>query len=340
MPWLLKYKIDHVAFWLFTILFHAYTRIDLINTSGALAFLSEVIIRNLILALVIYVTLQRVMPLLTTGKALQAILIIVVCILIYVILKDIHDTYLVRLNSSREAEQDLLNTSFYNLSIVLFYLAFASTLHFSKEWYLQREQMRKIELEKLNTELDYLRAQINPHFLFNSINTIYFQIDKENKAARETLDKFSAMLRYQLYECSGNEIAIEKEIKYLQSYVDLQRLRLNQNFLVTFNVDDEIRNFNVPPLLFIPFIENAFKHVSHFSNRINEIHITIKRNESILIFDVRNTNEDQQTEPATEGGIGLKNISRRLELLYGSRYELRVNDQSDYFTIHLTIPIV
>jgi LytS/YehU family sensor histidine kinase len=122
--------------------------------------------------------------------------------------------------------------------------------------------------------------------------------------------------------------------------VDLQKLRLNQNFLVTFHVEADIKNFTVPPLLFIPFIENVFKHVSHFSNRINEIHIILTRNKNDLIFEVRNTKEDQQTDSATAGGIGLKNISRRLELLYGQRYELRVNDQADYFTIHFTIPIV
>lgn len=335
----LRYKLDHIAFWVFTVLFHAYTRYDLVNTSGVGVFLSEVFIRNILLAGVIYMTILKAIPFLTEGKKLQGLGIIISSIIVYVALKDAHDIYLSGANASIAEKQSLLNNSFYNLSIVLFYLAFASTLHLSKQWFIQRDQMRKMEIEKLNTELDYLRAQMNPHFLFNSINTIYFQIDKQNIAARETLNKFSDMLRYQLYECNGNEIAIEKEIKYLRSYADLQRLRMNENHLVTFHVDDSIKNFKLPPLLFIPFIENAFKHVSHFNDRKNEIHIQLTRIDNHLTLEVANTKEEQAAEPKDEGGIGLKNISRRLELLYDTRFELQIHNLSVYFKVHLTVPI-
>ena len=103
------------------------------------------------------------------------------------------------------------------------------------------ELIRKIELEKLNTELEYLKAQINPHFLFNSLNTVFFQIDKQNTAARETLSKFSDMLRYQLYECNGKEIAIEKEIQYLKNYVELQRLRKDEHHDIQFTFSEELK---------------------------------------------------------------------------------------------------
>src|SRR6185436_2346140 len=109
-------------------------------------------------------------------------------------------------------------------------------LQLSREWYMQRELIRRIEVEKLNTELDYLKAQMNPHFLFNSINTIFFQINKENTEARETLGKFSDMLRYQLYECNGPSIAVEKELAYLKNYVDLQKLRRDRKDVIEFTV--------------------------------------------------------------------------------------------------------
>src|SRR5690606_22905121 len=119
--------------------------------------------------------------------------------------------------------------------------------------------IRKMELEKVNAELEYLKAQVNPHFLFNSINTIYFQIDRHNELARNSLSGFSDMLRYQLYECNGTEIGIEKEIRYLKNYVSLQRMRKDENYLIFFEEHGDLTGFNVPPLLLIPFVENAFK---------------------------------------------------------------------------------
>ena len=131
-------------------------------------------------------------------------------------------------------KQSIFYNTFYNFSIALFYLSFTLALALSKNWYKQQQLLQKIQVEKLETELRYLKAQMNPHFLFNSINTIYFQIDKNNVEARESLQKFSELLRYQLYECNEEAIAIEKEIEYLKSYIDLQRLRKKKNYNILF----------------------------------------------------------------------------------------------------------
>lgn len=335
-----QYKVDHILFWVFTVFFHGYTRASWIDKAGIAQFFLEIIVRNGLLACAIYITLFYSIPRFADGKKIgQGVLGVLFAIAIYVIGKNLHDAYFYGEVLGDKERQSLFDNTLYNFSIVLFYLAFAVTLFLSKQWFLQREQMRRMELEKLNTELDYLRAQMNPHFLFNSINTIYFQIDKQNSAARETLNKFSDMLRYQLYECNGNEIEVEKEIKYLRSYVELQRLRMNENYLVTFHVDDSIKNFKVAPLLFTPFIENAFKHISHFADRKNEIHITLKQKEQSLNLEVTNTKEEQPVTPKEDGGIGLKNIRRRLELLYNTQYELLIDNRSDYFKVYLSIPI-
>src|SRR5690606_23409504 len=116
--------------------------------------------------------------------------------------------------------------------------AFTLALELSKRWYQQQLLLHKIQNEKLEAELQYLKAQLNPHFLFNCINSIFFQINKENAAARESLQQFSDLLRYQLYECNGEQILIEKEMMYLKSYVDLQRLRKN-NGRIFFNAHDD-----------------------------------------------------------------------------------------------------
>jgi LytS/YehU family sensor histidine kinase len=210
-------------------------------------------------------------------------------------------------------------------------------LQLSREWYAQRELIRKIEIEKLNAELDYLKAQINPHFLFNSINTIYFQIDKQNQLARETLSSFSEMLRYQLYECNGSTIPVEKEINYLRNYVGLQRMRKDENYSIVFDTSEDLRGFSIAPLLLIPFVENAFKHVSHFTKG-NEIRIELSKEKNIFCFNVFNT-KDKQKHEDREGGIGLRNVQRRLQLIYNGRHTLNLRDLPESFQVLLTLQV-
>lgn len=328
-----RYHLDHVLFWVLTIGFHAYTQWFRIEGVGA--FVQEIVVRNALLAVVIYFNLLIVFPRINRGRVLTGAILLICSLVFYAIVKHVHDVYLCE---HPEAHVDFIHSAFYNFSIVIFYLAFATALHLSKQWYIQRELLQRIKVERLNSELEYLKAQMNPHFLFNSINTIFFQINKENTEARETLGKFSDMLRYQLYECNGNEIAIEKELAYLKNYVELQKLRRNADDTVEFTVSDTLKNFFLPPLLLIPFIENAFKHVSNFTDRKNEVKISLGKDDSMLSLRVTNTTDQQtSTEP---GGIGLKNVTRRLELLYPNRHTLDVQQTPDRFDVHLTLELL
>jgi sensor histidine kinase YesM len=335
-----RYKIDHVLFWLLTIFFHAYTQQGLIEKEGPGIFLIEIIVRNGLLACSIYLTILLAIPKLTNEKHVhQGIIILFAATVIYVAGKNAHDTFLLGNLPTNNFRQGFFRNTFYNLSIIVFYQAFASTLYLSKQWYEQREQMRRMQVEKLNTELDYLRAQLNPHFLFNSINTIYFLIDKKNQAARDTLVKFSEMLRYQLYECTAQTIDIEKEIQYLKNYTALQQLRMNDNFTVQFICHSSLNGFSIPPLLMLPLVENAFKHVSHFTNRKNEISIQLTLNHQHLQLHIANTKEPYPVLKET-GGIGLRNVKRRLELIYGDQYQLKTQNTIDHYSITLEIPIL
>lgn len=336
MPRFFQYRLDHILFWVLTVFFHAYTRLPWISKAGAGQFVLELLIRNGLLACSIYLTLSYAIPYFTQGKRTAGTLGILVALGIYVLGKNAHDVYFYGHVMGNPAQQFFFHNTLYNLSIVIFYLAFATTLHLSKQWYLQREQIRKIEMEKLNTELEYLRAQINPHFLFNSINTIYFQIDKQNQQARDTLEKFSEMLRYQLYDCSGNQIEIEKEISYLRNYITLQQLRLGNNHQVQFSAHT-LTGFNIPPLLLIPFVENSFKHVSHFANKHNEIKIELSCAAKTLNLRCYNTTEPVSAK--ADGGIGLKNVTRRLELLYARNYSLKIDSSEGSYAVSLQIPI-
>ncbi|MDQ6763633.1 MAG: histidine kinase [Bacteroidota bacterium] len=204
-----------------------------------------------------------------------------------------------------------------------------------------KAQKRMVEMgkEKAEAELDFLKQQINPHFLFNSLNSVYFLIDKKNEEARDALHRFSEMLRYQLYECNGEKIPVEKEMDYLKDYVNLQRLRKGENYQITFNQSKHIKDFLIEPLLLIPFVENSFKHLSHSDTEKNEVHIEVSRENNWMQFKVVNTVSDDRINQDKKEGIGLVNVKRRLELLYPGKYLLDIVEDKDWYKVNLKIAI-
>jgi two-component system, LytTR family, sensor kinase len=338
MQTFLRYKGDHILFWVATVSFHIYTRLDIITLAGFGPFVGEVLVRNGLLASIIYANLLFFIPTYARkGRSGSYVLSLLVSFLFYVALKNLHDVYLYGQVLERAEYLDFFRNTFYNFSIALFYMAFSVALHLSSEWFVQQELIRKIELEKVNTELEYLKAQLNPHFLFNSLNTVFFQIDCQNSVARNTLLSFSEMLRYQLYECNGHEIPVEKEMTYLQNYVELQRSRLEDNYRVSF-IQNDVTDFRIAPLLLIPFVENAFKHVSHLPTD-NEIRIELWKNGSAFNMEIFNTCDPEQMTNSNGHGIGIKNVKRRLDLLYPSQYNLEFRKRPGSFQVKLEIMI-
>lgn len=202
-----------------------------------------------------------------------------------------------------------------------------------------QKKIAELAKEKAEAELNFLKSQINPHFLFNSLNSVYFLIDKNNPEAREALHKFSDMLRYQLYEAGGDKIPIEKEISYLRDYVHLQQLRKDENYKVKLNCSPEVKNFSIEPLLLISFVENAFKHISHKADGTNFIQLDLTRSNGNFEFMIENTCESGINNKEQSGGIGMKNVKRRLELLYPATHELVVENKPETFKVNLKLKI-
>ncbi len=188
------------------------------------------------------------------------------------------------------------------------------------------QQLQEAESEKVRTELAFLRAQINPHFLFNVLNTIYFQIQKENSEARNSVEKLSEMLRYQLYECTTDMIDISRELAYIENYVAVQKLRMEAGTNLQLKLPGDIGSFKIAPLLILPLVENAFKHLSNFKDPTqNKLHITIyKEKDSQFVVDVVNTYNplDNTKQSGSSTGLGLKNLDRRLALLYPGKHSI------------------
>jgi two-component system LytT family sensor kinase len=225
----------------------------------------------------------------------------------------------------------LLNIAFWTIVIL--------AVHLVIEKIRFRKYIDTIEKEKTKNELDFLKAQFNPHFLFNSINSIYGHIDKTNPTARNMLLTFSEMLRYQLYECNVDSISIDKEIHYMRNYVALQQIRKEEDLVVRMSVSKEIKGFNIAPLLFIGFIENAFKYVSTAADE-NKVEISLdKKEENVVSFRVFNTKERNTGNAIKDSGIGIANVRRRLELLYPGRHDLQITDAEKTYEVNLEIQL-
>ena len=200
-----------------------------------------------------------------------------------------------------------------------------------------QRHMRTVEHQRLESELQYLKAQVNPHFLFNAINSVYFLIKKDPDKASETLIKLSDLLRFQLYDCSDEVIAIEKELEYLQNYIALEKLRKGDKIKVEYTPEGNLAGFQIAPFLLIPFLENAFKFVSNNGNGLNEIRFRLTRTDDRLTAVFYNTHDALPKGPV--GGIGLKNVKRRLELLYPNRHTLDIEQTPNTYTVTLTLTL-
>lgn len=211
-----------------------------------------------------------------------------------------------------------------------------SMLYVTQKWAEQQEQVKNSQISQLQTELKYLRLQVNPHFLFNGLNTIYGSIDRSNSSARNILVQFSDLLRYNLYDADVDLIAIEKEAKHLRNYVALQKARSNDNLEVELDIIYTDGDVKVAPLIFMTFVENAFKYASRSDKAINRVLISLKQIPGKISFECTNTYDEGE---ASTGGIGLTNATRRLELLYKGKYQLDIKHENNIYTVQLTLSI-
>ncbi len=194
---------------------------------------------------------------------------------------------------------------------------------------------QKLEKQRLESELQYLKAQVNPHFLFNAINSVYFLIRKDPNVAAETLIKLSDLLRFQLYDCSEDKIPVEKEMEYLRNFVELEKIRKGGKVKVSFEISEGTSGLMIAPFMLIPFLENAFKHVSTYSDKENFIQVSISRHADSLKASFLNSSDNLVRHEV--GGIGLKNVKRRLELLYPAKHVLAIKDEAEIFEVDLTL---
>ena len=195
--------------------------------------------------------------------------------------------------------------------------------------------LEKLEKDKINEELKYLKNQIHPHFLFNALNTIYFQMDESVANAKQSVEKFSNLLRYRLYDNREEKTTLQKELDFISDYISFERLRHSEDLKLKVTLPENVEGIKTYPFLFMPFLENAFK----FLGGDKMIELTIEVSNSKLRMTVKNSVDAVVAKETKKGGIGLTNLKRRLELLYPGKHELVHGQEGDYYIGSLSIDL-
>lgn len=200
------------------------------------------------------------------------------------------------------------------------------------------ETMKELERCKLQSELEYLKYQINPHFFMNTLNNIHALVDVNTQEAQKAIVELSKMMRYVLYESNNRTILLKREIQFLNNYIELMRLRFNNKVNIQVSFPEEVPPVEIPPLLYISFVENAFKHGISYKND-SIICVVLEVKEGNLVFNCSNTiTEGQNDDP--HSGVGLENVQKRLKLLYDNNFTLSMNKSKDNFNVLLIVPFL
>ena len=228
---------------------------------------------------------------------------------------------------------------FFTLIVFVFMLASSSAYQLIVDRMEADKLIKEKENENLKTELSLLRSQVSPHFMFNVLNNMVALARKGSDLLEPSLIKLSSLMRYMLYETDGEKMSLEKEIDYLQSYIDLQQQRFGKNVEVKVDFSQVNMQEEIEPMLLIPFVENAFKHGTGFIDQAKiEITLTITNKKLRFVVKNRYNQEGNEVKDATSG-IGLTNVKRRLELLYGKQHVLKIEKQNGWFTTDLQLQL-
>ena len=228
-------------------------------------------------------------------------------------------------------------TYLFNLPVVA---GMAAMIKLIKRWLLKQQETEQMTREKTKAELQLLKAQVHPHFLFNTLNNIYFFTLNTSPQAPEMIRKLTSLLQYILDECNQPLVPVEKEIKMLQDYIDLEKIRYGEQLRISTEMNGSYQNKMIAPLLLIPFVENSFKHGASkmIINPSIKLRISCENNE--LIFFIANSQPVISIPITANSGIGIKNVKKRLQLLYPGSHELNIVAEKESFTIYLKLKII
>jgi hypothetical protein len=227
---------------------------------------------------------------------------------------------------------------FNQMIIAWLVVGFNVAIKVTNKWFIDEQKKRELEKEHLKSELAFLQNQISPHFFMNTLNNIHAQIDIDTKDAQSSIVTLSKMMRYLLYESDRGDTTLKKEIEFLQSYVDLMKLRIDESVSINLTINSINDDVKIHPFLFISFVENAFKHGVSYNEK-SFVNIELNQDIESIEFICENSLSVQNKITNPYSGVGLENTKKRLDLLYNGKFQLEINELESEFKVHLKIPL-
>lgn len=331
-PW-----VYHLGAWLLYILL-------MLIVNGELRYwqftLRNIVIHSFFLALLVYANLFYLLPTYFKKRKFLSYFVYLSFVVALVLPLELRALFY-NMQAYPALQLHLLDTQWVHFGFLWFAALSTTVATLIKEWFVQQQVQSDLEKRTLQSELSFLRSQINPHFLFNVLNSLYALSLKKSDSTPEMILRLSQLMRYMLYECNEKRVALEKELSYIQNYLELERLRFGEKARIDFEYELDREDYEIVPLLFVPFLENAIKHglaKNLGEEAFIEVELYIEQGE--LNFIVRNSYkkevEGQGEEP---GGIGLSNIRRRLSLLYSKKHRLDLREYEDMYSVHLSLDL-
>ncbi len=329
---------NHILFWL---AFYLFFVLNDSKEQGILFVLSKELINVGFYALIVYINLLYLIPKYLNDKGvIQYLLALIVTALLLTPIKTLA-FYLFYSDNPDIQGYFIERQGDIFLSSLLIAIG-SSGFKIINDWAFHQREKQELQKRSLESELNFLKSQINPHFLFNTLNNLYALTLKKSDDAPEIVLKLSEMMRYMLYECNERRVMLSKEINYLRNYLDLESIRQGKKVNIDFNSKGVIENQKIAPLVFIPFVENCFKH--GLKNEIGDgfVKINLDASQNELNLTVINSKAPSLPSPASNkksGGIGLLNVRKRLELHYGEHYNLDIKDFPNEYIVNLYLKL-
>lgn len=333
---ILRYKLLHILFWLYEFISLNHEMKERFHSDSFLQRDSVIIVSFQILY--VYFVLYYLVPkILDKKKYFQFFIAIIICLLFTsVLILTTQDIFTLIVDNrhlySKNIIPKFLSASVGLIVMISFFLAIYG-LH---DKYINERKKEKIEREKLKAELQFLINQLNPHFLFNAINNICVLIREDKDLAERTLLKFSDLLRYQLYDCNAEKVQLSKELKFIENFIGLEKIRCNTDITIETSLPETETTAKIAPYILLTFVENAFKHKSTGSDS-NFIKISSNLKGNVLFFKVSNSTNVISTSLKQENGIGLQNVERRLNLLYQGKHKLINKNEKNVYSVELEL---
>jgi two-component system LytT family sensor kinase len=297
-------------------------------------------IRIAFYAVLVYVNVYVLIPRLLNDRKLL-VYGVALLVLVFLVTPLMVQTFAWRFRDHPELQDQVIRhqVGYYLLNFLL--TASFSLIKIVTDWLRSKRESRRVHLETMKSELRFLKSQINPHFLFNTLNSLYALTIKKSDQAPEVVLRLADMMRYMLYECNEKWVPLDREVAYIQNYLELEKVRHGARVDIDFDTEGVTTDHRVAPLLFIPFLENAFKHGLASSLEAGKVDVKLTVQNRELTFIITNSKPPALPRPEARqyGGIGLTNVRKRLQLLYPHMHHLHIENNPNEYHVRMTVKL-